>query len=90
MKKLIFVFFLVAGACSIVFLIGSSSRAAGALQVEKAQQDYVPHELLVKFREGAVGDLGQNKWQVQGVLGQVQGKIRTYLNEEKDTFDWNP
>jgi subtilisin family serine protease len=90
MKKLIFVFFLVVGVCSIILLISSSSRAAGMLQAEKVQQNFVPHELLVKFKEDAVGDLTQNKRQVQNVLDQVQGKIKTYLNEEKDTFDWDP
>lgn len=90
MKKLVFAFCLVVGVCSIIFLISSSSRAAGTLQSEKIQQDYVPHELLVKFREDVVGNLTQNKWQVQSVLNQVQGKIKTYLNEENETFDWDP
>jgi subtilisin family serine protease len=88
-KKLQLVSFLVFIVCSII-LIGSSSRTTGTLQAEYAQQDYVPHELLVKFKEGSVGDLTQNKWQVQNVLNQVQGKIKTYLNEEIDTFDWDP
>jgi subtilisin family serine protease len=90
MKKLIFMFFLIVGVCSIVLLISSSSRAAGTLQSEKVQQNYVPHELLVKFKEDVVGNLTQNKWQVQNILDQVQGKIKTYLNEEKDTSDWDP
>jgi subtilisin family serine protease len=90
MKKLIFVFFLVVGMCSIILLISASSRAAGTLQTEKVQQNYVPHELLVKFKEDVVGNLTQNKWQVQNVLNQVQGKIKTYLNEEIYTFDWDP
>src|SRR4030066_765467 len=90
MKKLIFVFFLVVGVCSIVLLISTSSRATGTLQAEYVQQDHVPHELLVKFKEDVVGDLTQNKWQVQNILDQVQGKIKTYLNEEKDAFDWDP
>ena len=90
MKKLIFMFLLVVGVCSIVLLINPGPRATGTLQAEYVQQDYVPQELLVKFKEDAVGDLAHNKWQVQNVLNQVQGKINTYLNEEIDTFEWNP
>lgn len=83
-------FLLVVGVCSIVLLINPGPRATGTLQAEYVQQDYVPQELLVKFKEDAVGDLAHNKWQVQNVLNQVQGKINTYLNEEIDTFEWNP
>lgn len=53
-------------------------------------QKCVPHELIVKLRESTVGDLVQNSWLIRNIFDQFQGKIKTYLNEEKDTSEWDP
>lgn len=90
MKKSAVVFFSFFFVCSIVLFIGSSSKATGTLQAVYAPQEYVPHELLVKLKEDTVGDILQSKRLIRNVFDQVQGKIKTYLNEEKDTFDWDP
>jgi hypothetical protein len=90
MKKSAVVFFSVFIICSIVLLVGSSSKATGTLQAVYAPQEYVPHELLVKLKEDSVADIIQSKWLIRNVFDQVQGKIKTYLQEEKDTFDWDP
>ncbi|MBE3121650.1 MAG: S8 family serine peptidase [Thermoplasmata archaeon] len=82
-----FSFFIV---CSIVLVIGSSSKATGTLQAVFAPQEYVPHELLVKLKEDSVGDMVQSRWLIRNVVNLAQGKIKTYLHEEKDTFDWDP
>ena len=91
MKKWAFVFALL--SCIffvVVLLVRSSSNAKNTLQANVHFQEYVPHELLVKLKEESVGDIVQSRWLIRDVFNQVQGKIKTYLNEEKDTFDWDP
>ncbi|MBE3125428.1 MAG: hypothetical protein IMZ57_07185 [Acidobacteria bacterium] len=90
MKKSAVVFFSFFIVCSIVLLVGSSSKATGTLQASYLSQNFVPHELLVKLKEDSVGDIIQSKWLIRNLFNQVQGKNKTYLNEEKDTFDWDP
>ncbi len=74
----------------VIFMVGSSSVATGTSQANYEPQNFVPHELLIKFKDDSVGDIVQNKWLIQNVLDQVQGKIKTYLNEGKETFNWDP
>jgi subtilisin family serine protease len=76
--------------CSVVLVISSHSKASGTLQARYDTQKYVPHELLVKFKEYPVGDTGQNKWLIQNVINSVQGKIKTYLNKEIYVSNWEP
>jgi hypothetical protein len=71
-------------------MIRSGSIVKDTLQANDDSQNFVPHELLVKLKEDSVGDIVQSKWLIRNVFNQVQGKIKTYLNEEKDTFDWDP
>ena len=80
----LFIFFVV------VLMVRSSSNVKDTLQANVHFQEYVPHELLVKLKEESVGDIVQSRWLIRDVFNQVQGKIKTYLNEEKDAFDWDP
>jgi hypothetical protein len=73
---------------SIALLIGLETKAGEARQRESVHQDYVPNELLVKLKEDVVGDIVNNKLLVRNVFNQVQGKIKTYLNEEIEACNW--
>jgi len=76
--------------CCIIFIIRSNSKATQTLQKGDESQEYVPNEILVKFKEYAVGDIVQNKWLVQNIVSSVQGKIKTYLNQEISALAWEP
>ena len=47
-------------------------------------EEYVPNEVLVKFKEDV------SKYLIQDAINSVQGKIITYLGEEISTFQWDP
>lgn len=91
MKKYYVLFFLgLVLLSSVVLLVSSGSIAEDSLESAYVTQKYAPHELIIKLRESAIGDVIQNKRLVQNILGQVRGRITTYLNEEKDASDWDP
>lgn len=50
----------------------------------------MPHEILVKLKEDSIGDIIQSKGLIRNIIDLVQGKVRTYLNKEINTFDWDP
>lgn len=67
-----------------IFFLSSSSNSTATQERFAYNAEYVPNEVLVKFKK----DVG--KIIVQNTLGSVQGKIITYLKEEIDLTDWNP
>lgn len=48
------------------------------------QGDYIPNELLVKFKKDTRLDV------IQTAVQSVQGKIISYLGKEISTFQWDP
>jgi len=66
------------------FFLSSSSNSTATQKQFAYNAEYVPNEVLVKFKK----DVG--KIIVQNTLGSVQGKIITYLNEEIEAVEWNP
>ena len=90
MKKLLMA---IAGCffISCLFLFnGPDSKATETPQAESDIQRYVPNEILVRFKEYPLGDIIQSRWLIQNVINSVQGKIKTYLNEEIYAFNWEP
>ncbi|GEM_PF-2079656 len=87
-------FFLPFSACflffPVLFILGSGYNETGRIQSNPDPQDFVPHELLVKFKEDSVGDITENRGLILNIINQVQGRIMTYLREEKETLDWDP
>ena len=90
MKKSVFAVFSIFSLCAVILIVSSGSNATGTLHPNADSQDFVPHELLVKFNEDTVGDIIQSRWLILNIISQVQGRIKTYLREEKETFDWDP
>ncbi len=91
MKKSAFFFFSVSlFFCIVVLLVRSGSVTKIAAQAIDDSREFAPHELLVRLKEASVGDLIRNQWLVRNIISQVQGRIKTYLNEEKGTLDWDP
>jgi subtilisin family serine protease len=90
MKKSLLVLFSGFLVCCIVFIIRSNSKATQTLQTGDKPQEYVPNEILVKFKEYAVGDILQNKRLIQNIVSSVQGKIKTYLKQEISALAWEP
>lgn len=90
MKKSPLITFLFAMPCLMIILITLNSRSLGGLKTNFVPQEFVPHEILFKLREDSVGDMAQNKWLIRNIVDLVQGKVLTYLKEEKNTFDWDP
>lgn len=67
-----------------LFLIFFGGQYPGHAQVEPTIQDeYVPNEVLVKFKEGTGRGL------IQYGIEAVQGRIKTYLKREISTYDWD-
>ncbi len=91
MKKPAFIISLVfLVSCLAVAIFSSWSMTRRTSQVTPISRDFVPHELLVKLKEDRIGDLLQNRGLVQNVFNQLQGRIKTYLKEEKDILEWDP
>ena len=91
MKKSLPVLFTALLVCCILFIVGSKSKANQlAFQAGYEPEICVPNEVLVRFKEDAVGDLSQNKWLIQNLINLVQGKIKTFLNQEISTSAWEP
>jgi len=91
MKKSPILLFSVSFAfCAIVLFVRSSLVTKSTSQAIDDSREFAPHELLVRLKEASVGDLIGNQSLVRSIISQVQGRIKTYLNEEKGLLDWNP
>lgn len=81
MKKSFWFFFL----AFLVFAFFCPSADQGATQERGSFADeYVPNEVLVKFKPNA------GKYFVQLAIDSVQGKVITYLKGEITCLDWDP
>ncbi len=95
-KKVVFFItgtFLLVVSVSVLLLVadipsGSDLKDDLALQSEAVK--YVPSEILVKFKEYPTGDIVQSRALIENVINSVQGKIKTFHNNEVYTFNWNP
>jgi subtilisin family serine protease len=75
----------------LIFLsIGTSSKATQVSQPRYSPEEYVPNEVIFKFKEDAVGDIVQNRRLIENVLSSAHGRIKTYLNQEIGLLDWDP
>jgi len=91
MKKSPILLFSVSFAfCAVVLFVRSSLVTKSTSQAIDDSREFAPHELLVRLKEASVGDLIGNQSLVRSIISQVQGRIKTYLNEEKGLLDWNP
>ncbi len=90
MKKALTIIVAVTFICLIFLSLGTSSRATQVSQPGYSPEEYVPNEVIVKFKEDVVGDLVQNKWLIQNAVDATQGIIKTYLGQEVNTVHWDP
>lgn len=90
MNKSLAVFLTVTFICLLFLSVGTSSKATQVSQTAYSPEEYVPNEVIVKFKEDVVGDLIQNNWNVRNVLDSAQGRIKSYLNHEINLLDWDP
>jgi subtilisin family serine protease len=67
---------------SLVFLL-LNSKSASNQEVFTVQEEYVPNEVLVKFKAEVSRGL------IRGAVNIVQGKIITYLGREISTSQWD-
>jgi len=82
MKKIQFLFLSLLFLSLFVFLAGG--RHPGRVKVESSiQEEYVPNEVLVKFKK----DIGRSL--IQQGIDLVQGRIKTYLGSEIATWEWD-
>jgi subtilisin family serine protease len=82
MKK----FYLLVSVVLFVFLVAIllGGRHPGSAQAEDSiQYEFVPNEVLVKFREGTGRAL------IQYGVEAVQGRVKTYLGREISTSEWD-
>jgi hypothetical protein len=82
MKKSLFSTLTILLFLSLIFLL-LNSRPASNQEVYTAQEEYVPNEVLVKFK----ADVGRNL--IRGAIDIVQGKIITHLGREISTSQWD-
>jgi hypothetical protein len=90
MKKLVILFHTASFFVLVFLFIGTYSKATQAIRSEYSPQEYVPNEVLVKFKEDVIGDLIQSKALIQNVIEATRGKIKTYLGQEVATANWEP
>lgn len=83
MKKFNFLFLSLLFLCLFAFLAGGK-RPESTQAEPSIQEEYVPNEVLVKFKKDTARTL------VQQGIELVQGKIQTYLGQEITTLEWNP
>lgn len=80
MKKFQFLFLSFLFLSLFVFVAGGKYQ--GIAQVDPSTQwEYVPNEVLVKFKEGTGRAI------IQYVIEAVQGRIKTYLGREISTSE---
>lgn len=68
---------------SLVFLF-TNNTLSPALQEYISQEEYVPNELLVRFKKGV------SKYLIQEAIDSIEGKIIPYSGKEIGTFQWDP
>lgn len=83
MKKLHFLFLSILFLSLLAFLPGTKHSAA-VQEWSSTQEEYVPNEVLVKFKKDIPRTL------IQQDIDLVQGKIVTYLGREITTLEWGP
>jgi len=76
-KKVLTWFLSLLFPCLTFLFINNNSKAN---QDEYIRQEYVPNEVLVKFKEDV------KKPVIQYVLNSVQGRIITYLKDKIDPY----
>ncbi|MGB2844259.1 MAG: S8 family peptidase, partial [Candidatus Aminicenantaceae bacterium] len=83
MKKKIVSRISILSLLSLIFLFVSSNSVT-TQERYSFQDEYVPNEVLVKFKK----DVG--KYLIKEGINSVQGKVITNLGEEISTFQWDP
>ncbi len=83
MKKLHFLFLSILFLSLLAFLPGTKHSAA-VQEWSSTQEEYVPNEVLVKFKKHIPRTL------IQQDIDLVQGKLVTYLGREIITLEWDP
>jgi subtilisin family serine protease len=69
----------------LIFVLVYEGRHSASNQEEySSQEEYVPNELLIKFKKNT------ERSKIQQSIESVRGKIITYLGEEIYSFDWAP
>jgi subtilisin family serine protease len=79
----------------VIFIFLAFLSTGGAITArlslsEYSPAEYVPDEIIVKFKEDVVGDLIENHHIIKDVLDLAHGRIKTYLNHEIGLVDWEP
>jgi subtilisin family serine protease len=90
MKRITTVLLISLSVLLILLIFKADTKANQTAQTEYEAQEYVPYEVLVRLKEDVIGDFRENKWLIRNVINSVQGKIKTYLKQEKNTYDWEP
>lgn len=80
-KKALICFLSLLFPCLAFLFMNNNSKAN---QEEYIRQEYVPNEVLVKFKEDV------KKPVIQYALNSVQGRIITYLKDKIDPYQWDP
>lgn len=80
-KKVLICFLSLLFPCLAFLFMNNNSKAN---QEEYIRQEYVPNEVLVKFKEDV------KKPVIQYALNSVQGRIITYLKDKIDPYQWDP
>jgi hypothetical protein len=84
MRKKIFLTSFLAFLLISLILLSISNNSTGTQKEYIPQQEYVPNEVLVKFKKDTKKDF------IQGAIQSVQGKIISYIGEEIIPFQWEP
>lgn len=68
---------------SLIFLF-VSSKSVSNQEGYVPQEEYVPNEVLVKFKKDV------SKYSIQYTIDSVLGKIITFRQKEISAFQWDP
>ena len=90
MKKTAFGAILLSLTALTIFIFLSHSIEPAVTQTGFEPREYIPNEILVKFRDYPAGDILQSSWLIRNIIGTVQGRIRTYLEQELSPVAWDP
>ncbi|MGA2532918.1 MAG: S8 family serine peptidase [Candidatus Aminicenantales bacterium] len=90
MKKLAIVILTALFVCLFFLLIGTNSKATQASQPKYSPKEYVPNEVIVKFKQDIIGDVIHSKSLIENVVSSAHGRIKTYLHQEIDMLNWDP
>lgn len=83
MRKLFLIILASVLSLSLIFLF-VNFKSVATQERNILQEDYVPNEVLVKFKKDV------NRYFTQEAINSVQGKIITYLGKEISTSAWDP